>query len=126
MQEGLSGLRKEIDACDDIIVNTFIKRMKIAGRISEYKKANNIETLDKKREYDLKQRILQSTDDDFKCYMSELFDKILELSKKYQEELRKNSWLIVKQVVKVILIKFYNNGTYARWLQIIQVSYPVF
>ena len=29
MQEGLSGLRKEIDACDDIIVNTFIKRMKI-------------------------------------------------------------------------------------------------
>lgn len=91
MQEGLSGLRKEIDACDDIIVNTFIKRMKIAGRISEYKKANNIETLDKKREYDLKQRVLQSTDDDFKCYMSELFDKILELSKKYQEELRKNS-----------------------------------
>lgn len=91
MQEGLSGLRKEIDACDDIIVNTFIKRMKIAGRISEYKKANNIETLDKKREYYLKQRVLQSTDDDFKCYMSELFDKILELSKKYQEELRKNS-----------------------------------
>jgi chorismate mutase len=91
MQEELSGLRKEIDACDDIIVNTFIKRMKIAGRISEYKKANNIETLDKKREYDLKQRVLQSTDDDFKCYMSELFDKILELSKKYQEELRKNS-----------------------------------
>ena len=91
MQEGLSGLRKEIDACDDIIVNTFIKRMKIAGRISEYKKANNIETLDKKREYDLKQRVLQSTNDDFKCYMSELFDKILELSKKYQEELRKNS-----------------------------------
>ena len=91
MQEGLYGLRKEIDACDDIIVNTFIKRMKIAGRISEYKKANNIETLDKKREYDLKQRVLQSTDDDFKCYMSELFDKILELSKKYQEELRKNS-----------------------------------
>ena len=87
----LQELRKSIDVCDDEIAKSFIKRMKTVSEIAAYKRENNLQTFDAAREKELKERILQSTDENMRDYMEELFDKILELSKKYQGNLTKNS-----------------------------------
>ncbi len=87
----LQKLRKEIDDCDDEIVKLFSKRMKAVCKISEYKRENGIQIFDAEREKNLKNRVLEQTEPEMQSYINELFDKILELSKKYQENLRKNS-----------------------------------
>lgn len=42
--------RKKIDACDKKITEALIERFEIVKEIGEYKKANNISIVDKKRE----------------------------------------------------------------------------
>ena len=54
----LNELRNQIDQIDKEMAVLFEKRMKIVKQIGEYKKENNLPILDKKREEEVIERIL--------------------------------------------------------------------
>ncbi len=80
-------LRKEIDAVDSLLTELFEKRMKIAAKIAQYKKDNNLSVCDKSREAAVLERINEKASDEMKSYVEELYKKIFELSRSYQEKL---------------------------------------
>ena len=82
----LETLRKEIDEIDKKIALLFNERMKVIKEIKEYKKENNLSTLDKTREEYLLNENLQYIDKEYQALYQELEKKILSLSKEYQNK----------------------------------------
>ena len=83
----LKDLREQIDSIDNEIVRLFQERMKVAAGVAEYKKANGKAILDKARERQKLNDIVEKTDEDFKSYMHVLYSLIFELSRSYQGRL---------------------------------------
>ncbi len=81
-------LREEINEANDAILEAFIKRMETSKDIALYKKQNNLPILDRKREEEVLQNIIDKTPADFKYYTLELFKTIMDLSKEYQAEIK--------------------------------------
>ncbi len=81
-------LRKDINEVNKEILDLFIKRMEISKDIAIYKMENNIPILDRKREEEVLQNVVDNTPDDLKHYSLDLFKKIMELSKEYQNEIK--------------------------------------
>lgn len=79
-------LRKEIDKIDGKMLELFEERMALVNEISKIKKKGNINILDKNREEEILSLVDNISKEDLKKYNSELFKKILELSKEYQNE----------------------------------------
>ncbi|MBO4667381.1 MAG: chorismate mutase [Bacilli bacterium] len=82
----LEELRKEIDEIDKQISILFNERMNIVKKINIYKKNNNIDVLDTKREEYLLQENLKHVDKEYQDLYLELEKKILSLSKEYQNK----------------------------------------
>ena len=92
MKTDLEIYREEIDEIDKVIAESFEKRMEIVLKVAEYKKQNNLNTFDPNREQkmlDKNQSYIKN--EMLKKYYVELLKKQLEVSKAYQEELRKNN-----------------------------------
>ena len=86
----LDDYRKEIDDIDKSIAELFEKRMHVVTKVSEYKKEHNIATFDPNREAKMIERNQSYIKDEkLKKYYVEYLQKQLELSKRYQEELKK-------------------------------------
>ena len=83
----LKDLREQIDSIDNEIVRLFQERMKVAAGVAEYKKANGKAILDKARERQKLNDIVEKTDENFKSYMHVLYSLIFELSRSYQGRL---------------------------------------
>ena len=83
----LKDVREQIDSIDNEIVRLFQERMKVAADVAEYKKANGKAILDKARERQKLNDIVEKTDEDFKSYMHVLYSLIFELSRSYQGRL---------------------------------------
>lgn len=83
----LLGYRDEINAIDDELVRLFQQRMSVAGKIAEYKRAQNMPVLDVKREREKLADIREKSDKEFESYTSTLYSLIFELSRSYQEKL---------------------------------------
>lgn len=86
----LEKYREEIDIIDKTIAENFEKRMQVVLKVAEYKQKNNLNTFDPQRE----QKMLDKNqsyikDERLKKYYVELLKKQLEVSKNYQEELKK-------------------------------------
>lgn len=76
--------RIEIDKIDSEIRELFQKRMKIAKEIGEIKKASGQAIEDKTREIAMIEKNLTTVPKELKQYYKELLEKMIELSKRYQ------------------------------------------
>ena len=87
----LFNLRKDINDIDNKIMSLLINRLEVVEKVGELKKKNNMEVLDKKRENAIFKKIetLYGKDSDETKFLSEIYNKVMEESKKKQEELIK-------------------------------------
>ncbi len=82
----LEELRKEIDVIDDEILKLFLKRMETASMVADYKKANNLSTLQKGREREILKKVSEKSGADMADYSRMLFSCLMDLSKSYQNK----------------------------------------
>ena len=81
----LNELRTEINGIDDEILGLFLRRMKVAGQVADYKKAHQLPIYQPQRE----QEILESVSaraGELGCYARSLFSTLMELSRQYQAD----------------------------------------
>lgn len=81
----LNNLRNQIDSIDAELVALFQKRMALCGDIARYKMEHNLPIFVQNREEAVLSRVACMTDDVFTSYTQELYIKIMELSKQYQQ-----------------------------------------
>ncbi len=89
MEHDLNDLRTRINGIDDALVPLFLARMKVSAEVAEYKRAKGLPVRDEAREKALLERLSASAGDDMAPYVRELYERILALSRAYQEELLK-------------------------------------
>lgn len=82
----LEELRNEIDNIDNEILRLFLKRMEIASKVADYKKENNLSTLQKGREREILNRVSEMAGDEMADYSRMLFSTLMDLSKSYQNK----------------------------------------
>ena len=83
----LKDLRKEIDAIDEELVKLFCQRMDVAGRVANFKKANNLPVLDSSREEAKILDVIGKATPEMAEYVRQLYKTLFELSRNYQETL---------------------------------------
>lgn len=87
-------LRCEIDDIDKEISELIEKRMNIVKKVALHKKSKDVALLDGKREKEVLNKNLEYINNkEFTSYISEIFIKIMEESKKYQDYFIKNKSL---------------------------------
>lgn len=84
----LDRLRQEIDQCDDIIAEAYIKRLDLVKKVGEYKKANNVAVLNSGREQEILQR-LSSKSVEYGEDIQDLYKFIMEYSRGKQKNIIK-------------------------------------
>ncbi len=82
----LEQLRNEIDAIDDEILKLFLKRMENASKVADYKRENNLSTLQKGREREILNRVSEKSGNEMADYSRILFTTLMDLSKSYQNK----------------------------------------
>lgn len=82
---GLEELRNEIDTIDDEILELFLKRMELASKVADYKRENNLSTLQKGREREILKRVSEKSGSEMEHYSRTLFTTLMGLSKSYQD-----------------------------------------
>ena len=82
----LSTLRGNINEIDNKIVELWVHRMEYSLKIAEYKKENNLPVFDEKREKELLDRVGAMAGEELDHYCRELYEKIMEISRNYQED----------------------------------------
>ena len=83
----LKDLRNEIDAIDEELVKLFCQRMDVAGRVANFKKANNLPVLDASREEAKILDVMGKATPEMAEYVRQLYKTLFELSRNYQETL---------------------------------------
>ena len=87
----LERLRGIIDNLDEQIVSLIEKRMELSKKVGEYKDANNLPILDKKREKDIIQsRVNMLSDPTFSQSVREIFKLVMRYSRRYQRKDRED------------------------------------
>lgn len=79
-------LRKAINEIDNKIIELWKERMELCLSVAQYKKENNLLVLDVKREKELLDRVGNLAGEDLDSYCRELYEKIMEISRDYQQE----------------------------------------
>lgn len=83
----LEKLRKQLDGIDGQILVLFLKRMEIIKQVAVWKKENDYPVLDSKRENEKIQDIVAQSPDELSEYTKDLFERIMELSRRRQEQI---------------------------------------
>lgn len=84
----LEEIRKEISAINDEMLALFVRRMELSAQVAQYKIANGLPTLDRKREEAILQKVADNTDEEFRQYALKFFREVMDISKEYQNTLR--------------------------------------
>jgi len=87
----LDEYRISIDEIDTELLALFEKRMDVVSKIADYKQANNLPTLDRKRETEKLEKIVEKARDDLGPYAHTLFETLFELSRSHQSDLRRST-----------------------------------
>ena len=88
--EDLKTLREKIDETDRNIVKYFEERMEISLKIAEYKKKNNLQVYDAKREEKVIEKNLQRLQNkNFSESLEKFYKNLMNLSKEEQQKLMK-------------------------------------
>lgn len=83
----LKKFRQEIDEIDNELIVLFEKRMKIAKRVADYKKDNNMPIYDESRENEIIKKNVEKLDDKSLSNELEIFYKmIFKISKDIQKK----------------------------------------
>ncbi len=77
--------RKKIDVIDKSIAKLISLRFKLIKQISNYKKINKIDVIDKKRELQVLNNIKKYSDIKHKKVISKIYNTIIDYSKKLQK-----------------------------------------
>lgn len=85
--ESLEELRGKIDKADQMLLSSFVDRMRVSADIARYKKENGLPVLDASREQEKLDEIRKIAPDDMEDYCVLLYNKIMELSKEFQHEI---------------------------------------
>lgn len=86
----LEEYRKEIDLIDKEMIALFERRMDVARKVGEYKKENNMEILNSKREEEVIEKNVNSLKNkDYKNVTRKFFENIMELSRSLQKDIIK-------------------------------------
>lgn len=113
----LEELRKDIDAIDDEILGLFLKRMEKASMVADYKRENNLSTLQKGREREILKKVAEKSGDEMADYSRMLFQTMMDLSKSYQNKRNANAEGELSKKIKAALDKtpriFPQTGTVA-------------
>lgn len=83
----LKQLRMQIDRADQMLLTSFVTRMRIVKQVAEYKKKNGMAVLDPKREKEKLEEIRRISPDDMEDSCVMLYNKIMEISRDFQEKL---------------------------------------
>lgn len=83
----LTEIREKIDKIDDVLAELFTERMELAYKVAEYKKANNMEILNSKREREIVNRLTGKTKEEYATYLKILYNTIFDLSRSYQAKM---------------------------------------
>ncbi len=78
-------IRKDINEIDNKIIELWKERMELCLSVAQYKKENNLPVLDVKREKELLDRVGNLAGEDLDSYCRELYEKIMEISRDYQQ-----------------------------------------
>lgn len=82
----LSEIRKKIDDIDSRLLPLFLERMQISGEVAEYKKAHGLPVLNKQREREILEKVMEQSGD-MELYAHRLYSTIFDVSRAYQESL---------------------------------------
>lgn len=80
----LQELRKNINDIDRELVKLFTCRMKVAAKIAQRKSENNLPVLDRRREEEVLNRVVDLAGEDMAMYTRMLYATIFDLSRSYQ------------------------------------------
>ena len=85
----LFNLRKDINDIDKQIMTLLINRLEVVEKVGQLKKKHNLNILDKKREDAIYKKIETSygKDTDESKFLTEVYNKVMEESKKKQHKL---------------------------------------
>lgn len=86
----LEEIRSKIDNIDDRILDLFEKRMSLGLKASAQKEKSNMPVLDSGREEEILKKVGEKLDISLEDYGRELFEKLMQLSRDYQESSRKD------------------------------------
>lgn len=96
----LEECRKEIDSIDKELVSLFVKRMNVAKKVAEYKKATGKAVYDAERERKLLEKVEETAGEEFGDYTRRLYSSILELSRNYQSKSLAKASGLSSEIVK--------------------------
>ena len=94
----LEELRKEMDRVDDQFVTLFGERMQVAGKIAEYKRAQNLPVLNAQREREKLADVASKSVPELAEYTRVLYALLFELSRAYQDQLLDRHSALLDQV----------------------------
>jgi len=111
----LSEIRDRIDEIDKPLLSLFLERMALSREVAEYKKANNLPIMNKKREREILKRVMDESGD-LEQYAHRFYSTIFELSRSYQEEIIPNGAKVRAEIEKALAVEtgeFPKTGTIA-------------
>ncbi len=79
-------LRNQIDSIDDKLVQLFVDRMAVSGKIGAYKQTMGLPVMDATREEAKLQDIAAKAGPEMADYACMLYKKVFELSRLYQDK----------------------------------------
>lgn len=80
----LNECRKEIDSINNEILDLFLRRMEVATKVADYKRANNLPIMQQDRENQILEDIAKKSGEEMAKYSTALFSNIMTLSRAYQ------------------------------------------
>lgn len=80
----LGELRAQIDAADREILALFVRRLRIADRIAEYKRANSLPVYDAAREGEKLRAAEETVPEDMRACAAELIREMMRISRERQ------------------------------------------
>ncbi len=84
----ITEIRKKINKVDEKIASAFEERMHLVKEVINYKMEHNLQIYDEKRELEvLNKNISLIKDDELKEYFKEFLIDMMNVSKKYQQEI---------------------------------------
>lgn len=83
----LKTLRGQIDRADQMLLTSFVTRMRICKQVAEFKKKNGLQVYDAEREKEKLEEIRKISPDDMEESCVMLYNKIMELSRELQEKI---------------------------------------
>ena len=86
--DGLAELRRRLDRLDADVIGLFDERMRLCGKVAEYKIKNGLPTYDGRREDEKLRDIRLLAGEDTADAAAELYREILRLSREYQDRMR--------------------------------------